>query len=379
MNFFETFFFPETDIFNDKRYPLLLFFTPLHFLQVVENGPGSVIDSEAEFFLKRGLSQPHVSAPLGDNREPFLRLIREMNKEREHSVEDLSGLTIDSSSPLTGSNPLEFIHKSVSALLQNYGVKHLNTEENLKLWQARLLLALAEILDSDEDALQEQQLFFSEDEIATYRSLQDSTDGSAQDLLGELEKIKVHLEKSRSGTLVKRFDAWLRIMQNQPVPPVKVWLASTRDSAEQIFSRYEATCKTHAVPLLKLSFPAYIEASGKYVVEQIEEFQKATVHIHQGLVADFERIVRTVPYVPDLRESLLPYGTDWADQWEGVLDDFFPASNYGRNNVTFYLLPEQPIARLLSLEQLSAVSPGDASHGLLAILGTPETFLKENQ
>ena len=52
MNSFETLFFPETDIFNEKFYPLLLFFTPLHFLQVVEPGPSSVINSEADLFLK---------------------------------------------------------------------------------------------------------------------------------------------------------------------------------------------------------------------------------------------------------------------------------------------------------------------------------------
>lgn len=374
MNSFETIFFPETDIFNEKRYPLLLFFSPLHFLQVVENGPGSVTDSEAEFFLKRGLFQPHVPAPLGDNREQFLRMIREMSEEGEHSVEDLSGSAIDSSSPLTGSKPLESKHRIVPTLLQDYGVKYINSEENLKLWQARLVLALAEILDSDEDDLREQLFFFNKDEIATYRSLKDSTDGNAQDLFGELEKIKVQLEKSRSGAIVKRFEAWLRLLQNQPVPSVKAWLASTRDSADQIFARYESTRKTHAVPLLKLVLPAYIEASGKYAVEQIENFQQATLHIHRGLVADFERIVRTVPDEPDLRESLLPYGTDWADQWEGVLDDFFPASNYGRNDVTFYLLPDQPIAGLLSLQQPSGVSPEDAAHGLLAILGTPQTL-----
>lgn len=121
----------------------------------------------------------------------------------------------------------------------------------------------------------------------------------------ELENIKARLEKSRLGVITKRFDTWFRLLQNQPVSPVKVWLASTRDSADQIFNRYESTGNAHAIPLLKLVLPAYIEASGKHAVEQIEEFQQATVHIHRGLVADFDRIAGTVPYIPDLRESLL--------------------------------------------------------------------------
>ena len=373
MNSFDTLFFPETEIFNEKRYPLLLFFSPLHFLQVVEQGPGSVADSETDIFLKSDLCQAHVPAPLGDDREQFLRLIRDINQQDEHSVGQLSELTNDSNPAPAGSEPLESRHRIVSSLLREYGIKHAGTQENLKLWQARLVLALAEILDSGEDALREQLFFFNEDEIATYRSLQDTTDPNEEDLFSELDNIKARLEKSRLGGITKRFEAWLLLLKNQPIPPVKVWLASTRDSAEQIFTRYESTGNVHPVPLLKLALPAHIEASGQYAVEQIEKFQQATVHIHRGLVADFERILRTVPYVPGLPESLLPYDTDWADQWEGVLDDFFPAANYGRNDVTFYLLPDQPIACLLSLApDWPDVAHEDAVHGLLAILGTPQ-------
>ncbi len=374
MNSFETLFFPETDIFNEKHYPLLLFFTPLHFLQVVEHGPGSVTNSEAELFLKRGLCQAHVPAPLGENREHFLRLIRDISERKEDLVAQLSGLTTDLSPAQAGREPLDFKHRIVSSLLQEYGIKHITTTMDLQLWQARLVLAIAEILDSNEEDLREQLFFFNEDEIATYRSLQDATDPNEEDLFSELENIKTRLEKSRFGGIIKRFDAWLRLLQNQPVPPVKVWLASTRDSADQIFNRYESTGKVHVVPLLKLALPAQIAASGKYMVEQIEEFQRATMLIHQGLVADFARIAGTVPYVHDVHKSLLPYGTDWADQWEGVLDDFFPASSNGRNDITFYLLPDQPITRLLPLPESSGVSLGDVAHGLLAIHGAPRTL-----
>lgn len=374
MNSFATLCFPETSIFNEKSYPLLLFFTPLHFLQVVENGPDSVYNSETELFLKHGLCQPHVPAPLGDNRENFLQLIRKISEQEEYSLDELSESTIASNSAPVDAKPLESKHRIVSALLHEYGMKHANTEEQLKLWQARLVLGLAEILDSGEAALREQLFFFNEDEIATYRSLQGSTDPNEEDLFSELTNIKAQLEKSRPGSITKRFDAWLHLLQNQPVPTVKAWLASTRDSANLIFNRYESIHKTHAVPLLKLALPAYIEASGNYAVEQIEEFQQATIHIHRGLVADFKRSVRTIPYIPDLKESLLPYDTDWADQWEGALDDFFPASNYGRNDITFFLLPDQPIATLLSLAQLPGASHGDTAHGLLAVLGTPQTL-----
>jgi hypothetical protein len=375
MNSFDTLFFPETAIFNEQRYPLLLFFAPLHFLQVVEPGPGSDMSSEADLFLERGLIQAHIPAPLGDNREQFLRLIGDISEQKEHLVNQLSCLTADSSPAPAGSKPLAVKHGIVSSLLRKYGVTYADTGTDLQIWQARLVLAIAETLDINEEAVREELSFFDEDDIATFRSLQDVTDDpNEEDPFGEMATIRAQLEKSHLGAIAKRFDAWLRLLHNQPVPPVKVWLASTRDSAEQVFSKYEAIGNAHAIPLLKLALPAQIAASGEYVVKQIEEFHLATAHIHRGLVTDFERIVRTVPYVHDAHESLLPYGTDWAEQWAGALHDFFPASSNGRNDTTFYLLPDQPIARLLSLPASPGVSPGDAAHGLLAILGSPQTL-----
>ena len=371
MNPFSTIFFPDTDVLNEKYYPLLLFFTPLHFLQVVEPGPGPVINSEPILLLKSGMCQPHVPAPLGDNREQFKRLISDIGKRKEHFNDQSSGLITASSLPPPVGESLDPKYKIVASLLQKYGVDLETSGADMQLWQARLVLALAEILDNDEEALKEQLFFFNEDEITMFRSLQDAEDSNEEDVFGELENIKVQLAKSRLGNIAKRFDAWLRLLKCQPFPPVKVWLASTRDSADQIFNRYKSTGNARTVPLLKLALPAHITASGKYMVEQIAEFQQATAHIHRGLVADFEQIVSTVPYLESY-ESLLPYGTDWAAQWEGVLEDFYPFSSDGRNNVNFYLLPNQPTSRLLSLHESPGISLAEPAHGLIAVLGSPQ-------
>jgi hypothetical protein len=371
MNSFDTLIFPDTDIFNEKCYPLLLLFSPLHFLQLVESGVNSETNNDAELFLRSGLCQEHIPAPLGDNREHFLRLIRDIRVREEHYVAQLGKLSIDARHvPADSKNDTG--NKIVSSLLEEFGIEYANTETNLKLWQARLVIAIAEILDSNEEDLREELSYFDENELATLGS-QAADDSNVEDLLKELANIKGNLEKTPSGSIEKRFEAWLRLLQNHPVPPVKVWLASTRDSAEQIFRRYESTGNGNAVPLLKLAFPAHIMASGNYVVQQIKEFQQATSDIRQGLVADFQRTATTIPYVRDSRESLLPYETDWADQWEGMLHEYFPVSRDGRNYVTFYLLPDRPIARLLSLKESVGTSYDITAHGLLGILGTPQS------
>ncbi len=375
MNSYETLLFPDTDIFNEKRYPLLLFFTPLHFLQLVEPEAGtkSAVNHESDLFLQHGLCQAHNPAPLGENRQQFLRLTDDIRKRKEHYVAQLKAMTKDSKTASTDTGTAGQQHGIVSSLLQEYGITYVNTETNLELWQARLVLAIAEMLDADEDALREQlaeQLaFYTEEEIAAFRFLQQTQGTKEEDPIDNLEKIEARLQEPRLSDAVKRFEAWLRLLKNQDLPPVKVWVASTRDSAEQIFNRYEAISSTSAIPVLKLALPAYIDASPKYVVRRIEEFQQATTAIHQGLVADFERIVRTIPYRRDAHESLLPYGTDWAEQWEGMLDGYFPAARAGRKAITFYLLPEQPLAQMLSLPESAGTAPAQAAHGLLGVLG----------
>jgi hypothetical protein len=358
MNSYNTLLFPDTDIFSEKHYPLMLFFSPLHFLQLIEPGAGgnSDVSYESDLFVQHGLCQAHTPAPLGENRQQFLRLIDNIRERKEYYVSQLRAMSIGSKTQ----------NGIVSSLLREYGVAH-QSETNLELWQARLVLAIAEMLDAEEDALREQlseQLaFFNKEEIAAFRSLQEAKGTNEEDFFNKLENIKVQLENPRLSDTIKRFEAWLRLLKNRPLPSVKVWLASTRDSADQIFKRYESTSDTSAIPLLKLAFPAYIDASAKYVVQQIEEFHQATTSIHQGLVADFERIVKTAPYA----RELLPYDTDWAEKWEGMLDQYFPASRGGRNHITFYLLPDQPLARVISLPESIGTSHDQAAHGLLGI------------
>ncbi len=369
MDSFDSFLFPDTNIFHEECYPLLLFFTPLHFLQLVEPGPDSNTDDEAAFFLKSGLCRAHIPAPLGDNREPFLRLIGDIKKKREEYVAQLRTLTKDAAPALAGSEAANLKHTIISSLLKKHGVKHTNRETELDLWQARLVLAIAEIQDKSKDDLHDELSFFTEDEIAMLHTLQEENASAEDDPLSELDSIRAQQEQPHAGNIVKRFEAWLSLLKNKPAPRVKIWLTTTRVSADQIFARYESANKGRAVPVLKLALPAQIMASGKYVIKQIEAFQQATKHIRQGLMTDFQRIVTTA-YVPDVRESLLPYGTDWAEQWQVLLEDYFPAAKDGRSDVTFYLLPNQTIAKLLSLPTPDDGKLHHDTHGLLALRGS---------
>ena len=77
---------------------------------------------------------------------------------------------------------------------------------------------------------------------------------------------------------------------------------------------------------------------------------------------------------PIPHDSLLPYGTDWEDQWETLLYDAFPAAQDGRTDITFYLLPDQPVAGLFvppnAVKKEETGIGVQPAHGLLGILGS---------
>lgn len=365
MNSFATLLFPDTDIFKEHYYPLLLFCSPLHFLQPVERGSADQIDPEMAHFYEHGLWHAHTPTPLGENRDNYLRLLKEIKGHKKEYLQPFSALTIDpGATPSSAAHPGQK-HDLIVSLLRQHGVSLTAIDANPELWQARLILDIAEILTEQEDDLQEEISYFNEEEIAVLHSLK-KEDSEESYLLKEVEKFQNQLKKPQLHNINKLFAAWRSLMGRKPLPSVRLWLASSRPAAEQVLERYKESSGQSAVPILKLSLPATISASGRYVVEQIEAFHKATSRIHSGLVADFTRITTTVPYVNDAAESLLPYGTDWADQWETALYDSFPAAQDGRSAITFYLLPGQPVATL--------IAPADtdqqqAAHGLLGVLG----------
>ena len=370
MNSFDTLIFPDTDVFKEEYYPLLLFCSPLHFLQPVEPDPKGQVDVEMAHFYQHGLWQPYTPVPLGNDRNHYLYLLDDIKKRKNYYLDQFSALTIDPGEASRSTAHPGQTHDLLVSILTRHGVAIQEIEANLELWRSRLILSIAEILTEEEDDLQEEISYFNEEEIAVLRSLKKEDSGEGY-LLNEVEKFQKQQKKPRLSNIIKRFMAWRYLMRQKPLPAVRLWLASSRPAAEQVLERYKSASGRFAVPILKLALPATISASGRYVVDRIEKFHKSTVLIHRGLAADFARITTTVPYVTDSPESLLPYATDWADQWENMLYDSFPAAQDGRAAITFYLLPDHPIANLLAPpatnQEPASWEEKKAPHGLLGV------------
>jgi hypothetical protein len=358
--------FPDTDIFNVRQFPLMLFGTPLYYLQPVESDPDRDDESDHDCFIKRGLCQALTPVPLGEHRDRFLRLIHDIKSRKDDYAAQLSALTVAALGESKQTAEGEHRHQIASSLLGQH-VSNIpeNNELDAKRWQARLVLAIAETLEQEESELQQELQLLDAQELEMLRSLQGDGDEDEPGPLKTLKQISGDLVRARPQVQKMRFRSWRTLMGAAPVPPVFFWLASSRDAADQIFNVYERASDHHVRPILQVPLPNHIEASEVYVCEQIETFQKDAEETIRQLCGSLGRVTLRSDLSFDSADDLLPDDTQSLTHWNELLDYHFPAGSHGRASLVFYLLPFCNIADMLHLESAHTTR---AEHALLGVL-----------
>ena len=175
MNTFDTLYFPDTVLPLYQQFPLALFFNTIHLLQPVEakEDENDSSDPGSYPFTEKGFCQVHTPSKLGVDRDRFLHLLHDIRNKKDAYVEQLSYLTLASlSAPASrGDNSKQAI---LSSLLQGMeqDTDARDEQERLALWQARLVLKIAEILDQEEEELALQLAAIDDREIDLFRTLQ---------------------------------------------------------------------------------------------------------------------------------------------------------------------------------------------------------------
>ena len=361
-----TLVFPNTDIFKDRLYPLLLFCSPLHFLLPVEPDPTLSEKNETDIFMERGLCQAHTPEPLSENRDRFLHLVKDIENRKDDYAAQLSSLTMAAMTDPGRQKGGENRHEILSALLGGTAISTPEERQsNSETWQSRLVLAIAEILDREEELLQQHLQILDSSEIEMLKELRGDSETDDDDPFSQLEQIKERMLRAKPGEMKKRFKAWLQLMSRSPLPELDLWVATSRDSGDQVINAFEKRNNATAIPVLGLKLPLTISISPSHLVTQLASFHNDTKEIHKSIRSDLVRLATNKDYDPARPEFLIPDGTDWVDRWQAVLDNSFPESSHGRTDLTIFLLPESPIARLFNLRETSS---GTCCHGLLGIL-----------
>ncbi len=357
--------FPDTDIFNYRQFPLLLFACPLYYLQPVEPDPDAP-DNDRDMFIDSGLCRAHIPAPLEDDRQRFTRLIRDIGERKDDYAAQLSALTMAAMSSKRDKFSGEKRYRIISSLIGNTAAAPAQeNDKQLDLWQARLVLAISEILKKEKEDLHQELQLLDAQEMEMFRSLQGETGPEETDPFRELERIKADLEDARPREMKMRFRSWLTLMKNAPLPDAALWVASSPEAGDELFNEFEKNSEELPVPILELSIPDHIEAGPSHVVSQVSSFLKDSALIRTKIISDLDSLINAPALSSDSADNLLPSGGNYPAQWAELVEDHFPAGSHGRSALIFYLLPNCDIASLLGI--VPTTGRPLPVHGLLAV------------
>ena len=347
-------YFPETALPHHLRNCLLLLPDTLHILQPVETSSQETDESaDTDLFTEQGICQVHTPSLLGKDRERFMGLIREIRQQKDSVAEQLSALTLAHLSQKQNSG--EHNHHAIMASLLDGQLpdKHHSEDEQYEaaLWQARLVLTLAEILDKEEAELALQLSEIDDNELNLFQELKgegDSGTDAEENPFAELLRIKAKLSQPRPGAVKRRFQAWTTLYNSGTLPEnFWFWMTSQEEAAELLISRYESWSNQVSVPLLLLDLPGQITMRAQDSLESIRSFQEKAADVRQAIIEKLTAIVSQSHL--DLVDpvALLPDAGTLSRDWNDLIEYSFPEEKFGRQKLDLQFLANISLDNLI--------------------------------
>ena len=346
-------YFPETVLPHHLRNALLLLPDCLHLLQPVEGDDST----SADLFMEKGFCQAHTPSPLGKDRERFLALIHEIQEQKSTNAEQFSNLTLARLSEEKQQG--EQSHRSIIAGLTQGAfiekAEESETQRAERLWNARLVLALAEILDKEEAELAESFSDIDSNEMDLFQALKGEMDDEAapeeNDPFAELTRIRAKLSQQRPGTVKRRWQAW-KALYTSSAAEEKLWLWTTgnEEAGEMLISEYETTSGRNSAPLLRLNIPAQMPLRDKDAMETILHFREKANDIRLRITGKLNDTVKQSHL--DLVDpvALLPDAGVLARDWNDLIEYYFPEAKFGRKILDLQFLANFSLDQLLRQE-----------------------------
>ncbi len=354
MNSLNTLYFPATAIHSPRLYPIFLLFQNVHLLSPVEDGKEC-----PDSFIKSGFCQVHTPCPLGQERNRFLRLVADIKSGTDDYTARLSALTL---AAMTGPTQAEESERSIIRSLQ--GTEELppqarKREELEKLWQARLVLAIGELLDQEEEDISLNLAELEDEEKVLFKELQGDDDKEEEENpFAELTRLEGSLRINSVGNIKKRFKAWKTLFLAGEMEECGIFLANDMDCGDILLEMYHQKTGQQAPILASLQLPALVGWNNDQASTAVRQFATKNSPFLTAIGERFAALISQTA-IPEQQFEL-------AAAWEQLLSADFPAAQFGRMPINFYLLRGLPCSTLIG-KTSDAQNPGKS--GLLAVIG----------
>jgi len=325
--------FPDTVPSEHVCIPLVQVFDPLVYCQPVENDQ----DGQEMSTLCRDLALLDfiAPAPLGVDRERFLRLISDIRTRKDDYAAQLGHLSL-ASIPTGVRKEKETKSSIVENLLSSHGIKDGKSEKkNMLLWQARLVLKLAEQYDEDQHQLKQEINKITGREKGLFRELRSKSDTS-------FSQTGRQLSSSMAGnTQVRlRLKAWARIFSlgNYDADMSCCFITSSTDALDLLAEENERKTGSRPQKIIDCLLPASCSET-----KSLSDYQRQFREEGRELLEQLASIVDS-PSPPSKEESVLFREDD--SQWGILLEKIFPVRDWGRCRLSLYDFSSVPVRQL---------------------------------
>lgn len=396
MNRLNALYFPDTVPDPGLCRQLLLFFDKISQYQASElSAAGDTEQSPpGDFLTASGLYSWYPPAPLGDDLNRFKRLVHELQDRQNDYGSRLTGLSLIAPT-FDQATGMEASTTALAAALSGgqqpddrCSVTEARRRENL--WQARLLLTLAEILDRQNLEIARELQKIRDRERKLFLNLKGIDQGStnpAAEIPLPASTIPTETNPEDKRLLKERTKAWAQLFvaeQDGEQRPAYHLLVTGRPAAASfLFDRYETLYRRPPVPLFTITLPM-VTATGEEYLARRNALRASTGTTFMSICESLRKITVAPPPGTADRGDPEPPGdlARLATAWQSVLQKNFKETQENlaeTGRLTLYLFENTSLASLcrqafsLTEPNRQQTSGPPAANSLLAVIDRNES------
>ncbi|GAB6192696.1 hypothetical protein [Desulfocastanea catecholica] len=364
MNSLNAVYFPGTDLYSIRQYPIFLLFQKMHLIRPVEDDSAGSGEESSDSFIKSGFCQVHTPCPLGENRDRFVHLVADISRRKDDYAAQLSSLILAGTSSLSAQD--DDSERAIRSSLFSPDaekVKVMQEDKDSKLWQARLVLAIAEILDREEEEIARNLAMLEDDQAELFKELHGDIDELEENPFAELSRLESNLGAANSGNMKKRCNAWKTLFLEGNMGECEIFLTTSQDAGDLLLESYEKKTNQPALLAATLALPGLIGWNSAEAYQSVLKFRdqnsELLLHIHAYLNDLMQQDTCTQ------QDTASTAFTALAEQWHGQLETIFPTEQFGRIPVKCYVFPGLSCATLIGTTRPENSA---AKNGLLIVV-----------
>ncbi|MGD9949240.1 MAG: hypothetical protein AB7U29_12280 [Desulfobulbus sp.] len=337
--------FPETLPDEGLLFPLVQVFEQVVHMQAVENEPLETTSNFVHHCQDRGRLQTFTPAPLGEQRQRFMALVADMRRHGADYTSQLSMLTLAGLN--RGAEQRESTHALIADLLQRTDIRE-KEEEQLQLWQSRLMLKLGEWSDLQQADIDSTLIHIASRQNALLQELREEEDNPFS-LTAGLD----NSSRETDAMLSHRLKAWSQLYfyaQDQAPGILVTRHAMVIDLLQEFYEKLHSQPLT---PLMSLDLPLMAgdePLAEAPLINQIPTLRATIAQLMQ-------------PLAP---EKALSIAKQWAtdkDAWGQLLDKHYPHQQAGRCHLEFIYFPGISGRRLIMEGFARGMQSGEQNGG----------------